>query len=58
MRNRVLDTEETVFEFVIPPGFNLEDTYARLRLSSQKNLPVDGWAVDGEVEDYLLSTNR
>jgi hypothetical protein len=30
-------------------------TYARFRLSTAGNLGEDGWAADGEVEDYLLT---
>ena len=33
----------------------LGDTYARFRLSTEANLSYDGHAIDGEVEDYLVT---
>ena len=39
----------------IPAGALLGDTFARFRLNSAGNLPPDGAAIDGEVEDYLVT---
>ncbi|EDL61943.1 putative lipoprotein [Gimesia maris DSM 8797] len=43
--------------FAVPTGsdFEIGDTYARFRLSTQAGLGVTGLAPDGEVEDYQIS---
>ncbi len=38
----------------IPPSANPGETFARFRLSSTGDLPPDGPAEDGEVEDYAV----
>jgi hypothetical protein len=41
------------FSFDIPDTAVLGDTYARFRLDSAGGLNFDGFAPDGEVEDYM-----
>ena len=40
--------------FNVPAGAQLGNTFARFRLNSAGNLPADGAAIDGEVEDYRV----
>lgn len=44
-----------LINFRIPVGATVGTTQARLRLSSASNLSYSGMAVDGEVEDYLVT---
>ncbi|MBU1909529.1 MAG: hypothetical protein KJ726_05750, partial [Verrucomicrobia bacterium] len=41
--------------FNVPGSAQLGPTFARFRLSSAGNLPPDGAAQDGEVEDYMVT---
>jgi CSLREA domain-containing protein len=63
-----IDTGEQIIDdqFVSTPSFStlisipanalgLEKTYSRFRISSVKDLSYDGFAPDGEVEDYAVS---
>jgi len=41
------------FNFVVPAAAVVGPTYVRVRLTTAPNIPFDGPAPDGEVEDYI-----
>jgi GEVED domain len=41
--------------YTVPSGLTTGDTYARVRMSSTGGLSPNGFASDGEVEDYVVS---
>ena len=51
----LLSNGENLLSFLVPEGAMLGDTYARFRLNSGGGLLYNGAAIDGEVEDYLIS---
>lgn len=53
--NRQVYSGLQTLNFQIPAGLTARQTYARVRVSSQGGLDVDGPADDGEVEDYRVS---
>ncbi|MBN2474624.1 MAG: hypothetical protein JXB62_08445 [Pirellulales bacterium] len=46
-----------VVSFHVPDDARIGTTFARLRFSTVRDLPVDGPAPDGEVEDYQVLIN-
>jgi hypothetical protein len=53
--NLVVGVGDTVLSVNVPPGATAGSSYARFRLSSAGGLAPTGEALDGEVEDYLVS---
>ncbi|MBI5758891.1 MAG: CHRD domain-containing protein [Planctomycetales bacterium] len=54
--DQVVGTGPNAVVFTVPAGaLGLATTYARFRLSSVTGLSYDGFAPDGEVEDYVVT---
>lgn len=53
--NMVFASSPVVLNFTVPATAIGGTTYARFRFSSAQNLPPDGCAPDGEVEDYQVT---
>jgi hypothetical protein len=53
--SRLLSPGLNVLSFVVPSTASLGNTYARFRFSTTGGLLYVGAALDGEVEDYLVS---
>ncbi|MDR1957812.1 MAG: GEVED domain-containing protein [Planctomycetaceae bacterium] len=48
-------TKSDTISITVPADAKLGRTYLRARFSSEENLGVNGWAPDGEVEDYAVT---
>ncbi|HSH16196.1 MAG TPA: immunoglobulin domain-containing protein, partial [Verrucomicrobiae bacterium] len=55
LTNRSLVSGANVIAFAVPSGALAGSTAARFRFSTAANVPVDGDAPDGEVEDHELT---
>lgn len=55
IQNQPLNNLSNIFNYVIPIEASTGQTYMRFRYSGLQDLSYDGFAPDGEVEDYLVA---